>query len=341
MLNRKYQDALDNKTKRSKALALLSGGLDSLLAVKLVLDQGVDVEAVNFMTPFCLCDRCSVNKFVKELDIKIHRIFLGQEFLDMIVNPAHGYGSQMNPCLDCRVLMFRRAKELAEKIGAEFLVTGEVLGERPFSQRKEAMLLIEREAGLEGKILRPLSAKLLPKSEPEKKGLVDRDRLLAIRGRRRLPQMELARKLCIKDYPNPSGGCLLTDPGFAQRLREHLKYKGELTLEDVALLKVGRHFRLDTVKIVVGRNKEENKRLLMISKNRRIPYLEALDYKGPITLYVGEEKPDLMERAAAITVRYSDAPKGIPVKMTYRSNEKEKIIEVRAIKDDKLEKMRI
>jgi len=339
MLNLERQDVLDNKTKRPKALALLSGGLDSMLAVKLILDQGIEVEAVNFVTPFCLCDRCSINKFVKELNIKVHRIFLGQEFLDMIVNPTHGYGSQMNICIDCRILMLQSAKELADKIGAEFFITGEVLGERPFSQRKKAMLLIEREAGLEGKILRPLSARLLPKSEPERKGLVDGGRLLTIRGRRRLPQMELAKKLCIKDYPNPSGGCLLTDPGFAQRLREHLKYKGGLTLQDVALLKVGRHFRLDTVKAVVGRNKKENKTLLMIAKNFRMPYLEVPDYKGPITIYVGEEKPDLLEMAAAITVRYSDAPKDIPVKVICIGSEKEKI-RVRAMKDEKLEKLR-
>ena len=340
MLNQEHPNAADDKTEKPKALALLSGGLDSMLAFRLVVDQGVDVEGVNFRTPFCLGDRCSLNEFVKEQKVKVHKIFLGEEFFDRIVSPPHGYGSQMNPCIDCRILMFKKAKELAQEIGAEFLVTGEVLDERPFSQRKEAMLLIEREAELEGKILRPLSAKVLPESEPERKGWVDRSKFLAIRGRRRLPQMELARKLGIKDYPNPSGGCLLTDPRFAQRLREHLKHERKLTLEDVALLRVGRHFRVDGVKVVVGRNEDENKRLLAIAENRRTPYLEVISYKGPITLYKGEEKQHLIEKAAAITVRYSDAVEGIPVKVAYR-NRKERIMEVRATSDEELENLRI
>ena len=327
--------------KRPKALALLSGGLDSLLAVKLILEQGVDVEAVNFVTPFCLCDRYSVNKFSEDLKIKVHRIFLGQEFLDIVANPPHGYGSQMNPCIDCRILMFKKAKEIAEKIGADFLVTGEVLDERPFSQRRKAMLLIEKEAGLEGKILRPLSAKLLPETEAEKAGLVDRSKLLAIKGRRRLPQMELAKKLGLKAYPNPSGGCLLTDPEFARKVREHLKYAGKLTLTDVALLKVGRHFRVNGAKIIVGRNKNENERLLFLAKTHGFPYLKAVDYKGPITLCLGEKDRRLLEKAAAITVRYSDAPKDVPVKVICVNGEGEEIITVKAIGDDELEKLRV
>jgi len=327
--------------KRPKALALFSGGLDSLLAVKLILEQGVDVEAVNFVTPFCLCDRCSVNKFSEDLKIKVHRIFLGQEFLDIVANPPHGYGSQMNPCIDCRILMFKKAKEIAEKIGADFLVTGEVLDERPFSQRRKAMLLIEKEAGLEGKILRPLSAKLLPETEAEKAGLVDRSKLLAIRGRRRLPQMKLADKLGLKEYPNPSGGCLLTDPEFARRVREHLKNEGKLTLSDVALLKIGRHFRVDGVKIIVGRNKKENERLSILAGTHGISYLQVADYKGPITLYVGEKDQKVLEKAAAITARYSDAPKDVPVKVTCKNREREETITVKAIRDDELERLRV
>jgi len=332
---------MNDKTKRPKALVLLSGGLDSLLAVKLILNQGVEVEAVNFATPFCLCERCYMNEFTKDLKIKVHRIFLGQEFLDIVANPPHGYGSQMNPCIDCRILMFKKAKEIAEKIGADFLVTGEVLDERPFSQRRKAMLLIEKEAGLEGKILRPLSAKLLPETEAEKAGLVDRSKLLAIKGRRRLPQMELAKKLGLKAYPNPSGGCLLTDPEFARKVREHLKYAGKLTLTDVALLKVGRHFRVNGAKIIVGRNKNENERLLFLAKTHGFPYLKAVDYKGPITLCLGEKDRRLLEKAAAITVRYSDAPKDVPVKVICVNGEGEEIITVKAIGDDELEKLRV
>ena len=341
MLTSGLKNRAGNETKRPKALALLSGGLDSLLAVKLVLEQGVDVEAVNFVTPFCLCDRCSVNRFSEELKIKVHRVFLGQEFLDIVANPPHGYGSQMNPCIDCRILMFKKAKEIAEKIGADFLVTGEVLDERPFSQRRKTMLLIEKEAGLEGKILRPLSAKLLPETEAEKAGLVDRSKLLAIRGRRRLPQMKLADKLGLKEYPNPSGGCLLTDPEFARKLKEHLKNEERLTLTDVALLKTGRHFQVGKAKIIVGRNKKENDRLLYLAKSHDIPYLEVTDYKGPITLCIGDKNQELLEKAAEITARYSDAPKDVPVKVTCVDGERKEIMTVKAIKDDELERLRV
>jgi len=325
---------------RPKALAMLSGGLDSMLAVKLMVDQGVDVEVVNFATPFCLCDRCSVDRFAKDYALKVHRIFLGQEFLDIVADPPHGYGSQMNPCIDCRILMFKKAKELAGKLGADFIVTGEVLGERPFSQRKTAMLHIEKEAGLEGRIVRPLSAKLLPESEPERKRLVDRDGLLAIRGRRRLPQIELAANLGIKDYPCPAGGCLLTDPRFAARLKEHLIHKEKLTLTDVALLKIGRHFRLETVKLIVGRNERENKKLQAIARSRRMPWLEVVGYPGPVALLLGEVKPNTIARAAAITIRYSDSPRETPAKVIIQGKE-ELIMTTKAVEDQGLENFRV
>jgi len=342
MLTSEYRNAPNSSMEKPKALALLSGGLDSTLAVKMIVDQAVEVEAVNFVTPFCHGNtNCSTEK-LEDLGVKVHRVFLGEEFLDLVVNPPHGHGSQMNPCIDCRILMLKKAKELAEKIGADFLITGEVLDERPFSQRMQAMLLIEKKASLEGRVLRPLSAKLLPETEPEKKGNVDRERLLAVKGRRRLPQIELARKIGIKDYPNPSGGCLLTDPRFAQRLREHLKHKEKLTLEDVALLRVGRHFRLGAVKVIVGRNEEENNRLLAIARSCGIPCMEVDDHVGPVTLYVGEEKKELIEKAAAITLRYSDAPKDTQEKVTYRDGTERtlEIITV-AMKDEEIEKLRI
>jgi hypothetical protein len=324
-----------------KALVLLSGGLDSLLATKIILDQGVDVEAVHFVTPFCRCDCGSVAKFSKEFGVKVHSIFLGQDFLDIVANPRFGYGSQMNPCLDCRILMFRRAKELADKIGADFLVTGEVLDERPFSQRLKAMQLIERETGLEGKILRPLSAKLLPPTEAERMGWVDRERLFAIKGRRRTLQIELAARLGIKDYPNPSGGCLLTDPAFARRVKDHLEHEGKLSLDDALLLMIGRHFRIDGVKIVVGRNKDENDRLMGLAERRKAPYLMVKDYKGPVTLIMDKKDPAIMEKAAAITVRYSDAPKNIPVSVICKFADKESEIKVVAMSDKQIERLRI
>lgn len=329
-----------NKEEIPKALALFSGGLDSILAVKLILDQGVEVEAVNFVTPFCIFDEQSATKFGEKLGVKVHRIFLGQELLDIVADPHHGYGSQMNPCLDCRILMFKKARELAERIGADFLVTGEVLDERPFSQRKKAMLLIEKEARVEEKVLRPLSAKLLPESDPEKKGFVDRERLLDIKGRRRAPQIKLAEKLGIVEYPNPSGGCLLTDPRFADRLREHLEHEKTLTFKDVALLKLGRHFRVNDVKIIVGRNEEENERLLAIARRYEIPRLETAHHKGPLTLLLGRESSDVLRKAAAVTVRYSDAPKDTRTKVICKGR-KEQILETEAAKDEELGRLRV
>lgn len=325
---------------KGKVLVLISGGLDSTLAVKIMLDQGIHVEAVNFTTPFCHCDKCTVESLGRTFGIKVHRIFLCQEYLDLVVDPPHGYGSQMNPCIDCRILMFRKAKELARTIKADSVVTGEVLNQRPFSQRKEIMLLIDREAGLEKMVLRPLSAKLLPETEFEKSGLVDREKLFSIQGRRRLPQMSLAEELNIKDYPCPSGGCLLTDIHFAMRLKDFLECNNALTVKDTTLLKLGRHFRFEGCKIVVGRNETENQILLTISKRERNPYFEVVDYMGPITLLRGTASESVIKKAAEITVRYSDAPKDIEVDVNYVA-EAEQIMKVCAAQDEQISLLRI
>lgn len=326
---------------RPKALVLLSGGLDSLLATRIMLDQNVDVEAVHFVTPFSKYNYDFINRISRSFGIRVHIIFLGQEFLDVVVKPRYGYGSQMNPCIDCRILMLKRARELADRIGADFLVTGEVLDERPFSQRLRAMQLIEEEAGLRGKVLRPLSAKLLSPTEAEVRGWVDREKLLAIKGRRRTPQMELAAKYGIMDYPTPSGGCLLTDPAFSRRLRDHLKHEGKLTLDDAMLLMIGRHFRIDSVKVVVGRNKYENESLLKIAENNKMPYLLVKDYKGPVTIIVGEADLTTVEKAAAITARYSDAPRETQVKVLYKRGGEEKEIIASPLSDEEIKCFRV
>ncbi len=326
--------------KKIKLLALLSGGLDSTLAVKIMLDQGIDVEAINFTTPFCLCDKCAVESVGENFGIKVHRIFSGQEFLDIVTDPPHGYGSQMNPCIDCRIFMFKKAKEIAQKIGAEGFVTGEVLNERPFSQRKDAMLFIEKEAGVKNKVLRPLTAQHMPETDFEKEGSVDRKKLYSIKGRRRLPQMSLAKELGINDYPCPSGGCLLTDPQFAKRLKDHLKYSDTLNLVDSALLKLGRHFRVDECKVIVGRNEEENKSLLSIANREKKPYLDVVEHMSPITLIDGKNIDNVIQRAAEMTVRYSDAPKDISVKVKV-VHRGQHIIEAHALEDKEIEPFRI
>jgi hypothetical protein len=325
---------------RKKGLALLSGGLDSTLAVKMMVDQGLEIEAFHFTTPFCSCEVCAVNRLGEELGIPVHFVNAGQDFLDMVADPTHGYGTQMNPCIDCRIHMLRKAKKIGDEIGAEFYITGEVLGQRPFSQRRRAMALIESEAGLNGKILRPLSAKLLPKTDIEEGGIVDREALYAFKGRRRVPQMKLAEELGVQDYSCPAGGCLLTDPHFAKKLRDTLTHEGRLNLEDTIFLRLGRHFRLEGVKAIIGRDERENKILEALAQRRELAWMEVDGHMGPVTTLLGEPNKEILRIAAAITARYSDAPQDMIVKV--KCNVREiGIIETTSMSDKDLEQYRV
>jgi tRNA U34 2-thiouridine synthase MnmA/TrmU len=325
---------------KKKGLALLSGGLDSTLAVKAMVDQGVDIEAVHFTTPFCNCDKCSVDQVGEQFNVPVHHIFMGQDFLDLVADPPHGYGSQMNICIDCRITMFRKAKELGDEIGAEFYVTGEVLGQRPFSQRRNAMKLIEAEAGLERKILRPLSAKLMGETEVEEEGVVDRDSLYAIQGRRRIPQMELAEELGVYDYPCPSGGCLLTDPQFAKKLRDYIHHEGKPKLEDMIFLRLGRHFRLGRARAIVGRNEKENNVLSALAERRGLPRFEVKGHMGPVSILVGDAESETVETMAAITARYSDAPRDEVVDVEVVDGGI-RVLRVSSMGDEEIESLRI
>jgi tRNA U34 2-thiouridine synthase MnmA/TrmU len=244
----------------------------------------------------------------------------------------------MNPCIDCRIYTLKKAKKYAKKIGASFIFTGEVLDERPMSQHMRALKIIEKEAGLEGKILRPLSAKLLPETEIEKKGLVNREKLLNIRGRSRKTQIQLAKNWKINDYPCPSGGCLLTYKEFADKVRDLVIHEKRLRMKDIPFLKVGRHFRLGKNKIIVGRNEEENKQLLKI-KNVSDYYFEVLDYGSPITLLQGPKTKKAIEKAAGLTARYSDSK---DKKTTVRFGKKlEKSITISALDNEEIKGLRV
>ncbi|MGI0029349.1 MAG: tRNA (5-methylaminomethyl-2-thiouridylate)-methyltransferase [Nitrososphaera sp.] len=342
------RDEKEGPEVRPKAVALLSGGLDSSLAVRMMLDQGVDVEAVAIKTPFCDFDcgkGCGhrVKEVADELGIKLKTVYLGEEYLRMLKNPRHGYGSGMNPCIDCREMMYSAAKDHMDKIGADFVVTGEVLFQRPMSQNHRALDIIENETGMAGKVLRPLSAKCLPPTEAEKAGIISRDKLGDIKGRSRKGQLAMAQQYGIIDPPNAAGGCLLTDPAFSKRVSDLLDHSdGIPSINDVELLKVGRHFRLTAqAKLVVGRNEEENGiiRALMMEGDILI---ESKEYVGPTCIVRGKncDEADVV-KSAAIALRYSDSPEDTESRVRVVGRGVESELSVRPAEDRDLEHLRI
>ncbi len=330
-----------SKGKKIRALALVSGGLDSTLAVKLMLDQGIDVEAVNFVSPFCLCKKggCGASEVAENLNVPLKTISVGEEYLRIVRKPRFGYGKNINPCIDCRIFMLKKAKEYAEKTGALFIITGEVLGQRPMSQHWRALGMIEEEAGLKGKILRPLSAKLLPSTEVEKKGLVNRETLFDIEGRSRKKQIRLAQELRVTEYSCPAGGCLLTYREFAGKLKDLFEHKKKVSLKDVQLLKVGRHFRFGRNKIIVGRNEAENSLLLQMKMANDYCF-EAQETGSPITLLQGPKTRTAFKKAAELTAYYSDRKQGI-VLVKFGRGEFDKSLRTPILSEEEVKHLRI
>lgn len=291
-----------------KAVSLYSGGLDSQLAVCVIKEQGIEVVAVNFVTPFFGAEeRFSIS--AQHLGIEYHEINLGNSYMDVLNNPVYGYGKNFNPCIDCHAFMLKNAGLFMQDIGANFLITGEVLGERPMSQNKASLGLVAKLSGYQGLILRPLSAQLLTPTIPETQGWVDRSKLLDISGRGRTRQMQLAEHYGILEYPTPAGGCLLTQENFSKRMRRLLAIKPESEINEFEILKVGRHFYLgDNVLLVVGRNHAENERLNnLVSGDDYL--LKVLNRPGPLGLIrpLGADEAVDVDMAAAIVARYSDA----------------------------------
>jgi len=290
-----------------KAVVLFSLGLDSILATKIVKDLKVNLEAVHFISEFFPLTKKKkelLSFFKEKLGISLTIKDISQELIEIVKSPRYGYGKNLNPCIDCRILMFKKAKEFMEKINAQFVVSGEVLNERPFSQRKEIFKLIEKETGLEKQILRPLSAKFLTPTIAEEKSWIDRGRLFSFKGKSRRPQIELAKSLGIYFYPQPAGGCLLTDPAFSKRLKDLMEYKPDFDLKDVKLLKIGRHFRLSSsAKLIILRKKDEKDILKDLSLKEFVQFI--LD-KELVSLGTGEFKEKDLELAAQITLSYLD-----------------------------------
>ena len=343
---------------RVKAVAMVSGGLDSTLAVQLMVNQGIQVFGITFTTGFCYEDpRRPEKRGQKDQREKNEALRAGRqtqtpvEFRDIseeyiksvLIHPKHGYGSAINPCIDCRIFMLKKAHLYMQEIGAQFIVTGEVLAQRPMTQHFKTLRLIEKEAGLEGLIVRPLSGKLLPPTIPEKEGWIDREKLEAISGRSRHRQMALAKELGINEYPQPAGGCCyLTDQNYARRLRDLFRYrdKESLTLNDMLLLKAGRHFRVSpTLKVIVGRDELENNFLQNFSPGRWV--FEAVDVSGPLVLAEGDVSETDIPVVAAITARYSDGKNWPKVEVTYRKDDFSGKIAVEPIKNGTLDAWRL
>ena len=320
-------------------VGLFSGGLDSILAVKVLQDQGIKVIGVTFTTPFFGSERAQ--ELDRQLDMDHRIVDITEDHLEMVRHPKNGYGRNMNPCIDCHAMMFRKAGELMEREGADFLFSGEVLGERPMSQNRGSLVRVARESGYEPVILRPLSAKLLPETQPEREGKVDRQRLLDLAGRGRKRQMELAAHHGIHDYPSPAGGCLLTDPVFSRRLRDLFQHGDSVTPRDVELLKVGRHLRLDDgCKVVVGRNQGENQRLRDLHAPGDL-FLEVKEHPSPLAIVSGGAPEPLVQLAAAIVLRYSDAPRDQAVLVTATDIRGRREIPARACGPEHTESMMI
>ncbi len=308
-----------------KAIGLFSGGLDSILAVKVLQEQDVDVVGVTFETPFFSSGRA--RKIAGSIDLPLRVIDITQSHLSMLKAPPHGYGKNMNPCIDCHALMLETAGMIMDDAGADFIFTGEVVGQRPMSQTGGSLRLVAKLSGYDGLVLRPLSALLLPPTGPESEGKVDRQRLLDIQGRGRKRQMALADEYGISFYPAPGGGCLLTDPAFSERLRDLLRACPDPSVRDIELLKLGRHLRISRdVKIAVGRNREENEAILGITHESDI-ILSVRNVPGPVVIIPGGAGMDEVERAAAVCAFYSDASRDAHVQVLARGNHAERVVE--------------
>lgn len=318
----------------NKAVILYSGGLDSLLALHIALNLGLDVFALFIKTPFYQKDIQSLQNSLQELDVKLYTKDIHVEYLDILKKPKYGFGKNLNPCLDCRIFMFEKAKELMKEVGASFIITGEVLSQRPFSQRNKAnIMFIQVKSGLDDLVLRPLSAKLLPPTLMEKEGIVDRSKLYAISGRSRKPQLALAKMFNIEHFETPSGGCMLTEPHFANRLKNFLKLD---LLDKYNFANVGRHFRIDDNILIVARNESEFN--IIAAQKNSLDFFETKDAPGTCAIFLKQSTQEQQLLASQIVLRYSKKAKSV---LCYSSGNCKLFENLKPIEESKLINFRI
>jgi tRNA U34 2-thiouridine synthase MnmA/TrmU len=313
-----------------------------------MMKHGVEVEAITFMTHFgcgIASDKSSCGHdpypAAEKFGFKVKLAHLGQRYIDMVKNPKYGHGKNMNPCIDCRLMMIDEVRSYMEMAGGQFVITGEVLGQRPMSQRRFTLDLVARECGLEGRLVRPLSGRLLPPTLPEKEGLIKREWLLDIEGRSRKRQMALAEEFGLKEYPTPAAGCLLTDKRYSDRLRDLLKYKPETDFNDLNLLRVGRHFRIGPqTKLVVGRDKAENE-IIETLLQKGDYRLEAPDFGSPVGLLRGIADDRTLKIAASVVARYSDGKDERSLRVTYRNHDSDGSLETAPAGEAEVEAWRV
>ncbi|TKJ39040.1 hypothetical protein CEE37_11490 [candidate division LCP-89 bacterium B3_LCP] len=345
-----------DKPEKIRALGLISGGLDSTLAARLLIEQGIEIRGVYFSTGFCISDPSRPGRnggdetgnlchealqVGNDLKFAVQVVDVSDEYLGIITNPRWGYGKNANPCVDCRIMMLRKAKEMMEDLGANFVFTGEVLGQRPMTQHRPTLRQLEKQSGLDGFLLRPLSAKLIPETEVERRGWVNRDKLKGFTGRSRKPQIALAGEMGLTKYPQPAGGCcFLTDPAYGNKFFDFLKYRNSdspVTLEDFLILKVGRHLRLDDkLKIVVGRNESENDLLEQFRPKRWA--LTAVDVEGPLALLDNSIEVEELPKAARVVARYSDGRNRSSVDIKCEKNGTTEVLSVKPMSPEESSK---
>ncbi|MDD4101117.1 MAG: tRNA 4-thiouridine(8) synthase ThiI [Kiritimatiellae bacterium] len=317
------------ETLRGRGLSLFSGGLDSQLAVCVLREQGVHVEAVLFTSPFFKND--APVKAAEALGVKLHKMDFTDDILALVAHPPHGFGGALNPCIDCHALMIRRAGELMVKLGYDFVATGEVLNQRPMSQNRRSLDTVEKDAALGGRLLRPLSALLLETTTPEKEGLVTRELLLGLNGRSRKPQMELAARYGLREYPSPAGGCLLTESGFCRKLADLKEHDGFACVNLVWLLRTGRHFRLPGgAKCVLGRDARDNAELKKACGEADL-LMHTVDVPGPTLLMPGGGAAEDVNLAAEMCAAYGDSKErpSVTVKITGCGRDENRAVSVR------------